>query len=100
MDGNATPCNLLSGQIMPYLLAPFSALFFYSLKEMKGYVRILTLISFGISILFSGSLFIEIPMYDVSMSFLLYWVYGMPLIGALYLASCTGFDYHKPQRPN
>ena len=99
MDGNATPFNLLSGQIMPYLLAPFSALFFYSLKEMKGDVRILTLISFGISILFSGSLFIEIPMYDVSMSFLLYWVYGMPLIGALYLASCTGFNYPKPQRP-
>ena len=43
--GNATSFNLLSGQIMPYLFAPFSALFFYSLKELKGDVRILTMIS-------------------------------------------------------
>jgi len=102
MNRNATPFNLLSGQIMPYLLAPFSALFFYSLKEMKGDVRVLTLISSGISILFSGSLFIEIPMYDISGSFLMYLVFGMPLIGALYLATCTGFNNpnrHRPERP-
>ncbi len=92
LDGNATLFNLLNGQIMPFFLAPFSALFFYSLKEMKGDVRILTLISIGISILFSGSLFIEIPMHDVSGSFLIYLVIGMPLIGAEYLATCAGLE--------
>lgn len=82
----------VASQIMIYLLAPFSALFFYSLKEIQNEAKILILASLGISILFSGSLIIEIPMHDISASFLFYLVIGMPLIGAGFLVTCVGFS--------
>jgi hypothetical protein len=84
--------NPVIGQIATYLLAPFCALFFYSLKEIKGNITTLVLISLGVSILFSGSLLIEIPMHDISAYFLFYLVFGMPIIGAEFLATFAVLD--------
>lgn len=84
--------NPVIGQIVIYLLAPFSALFFYSLKKIKGDVTVLVLISLGVSILFSGCLIIEIPMHDISAFLLFFMVVGMPVIGAEFLATCGGLS--------
>lgn len=97
--GVAVLFNSKIGQIFTYLLAPFSALFFYSLEELKGNVRIPVIIALGISILFSLFIIDILTMHDVTPSVLFYWVIGMPIIGALYLATCTGLTDPAPQRP-
>jgi hypothetical protein len=84
--------NPVIGQIVIYLLAPFSALFFYSLQQIKGDVTILVLISLGVSILFSGGLIFEIPMHDISPFLLFFMTVGMPVIGAEFLATCVGLS--------
>lgn len=89
--GVAVFFNSKIGQISTYLLAPSSTLFFYSLEELKGNVRIPVFIALGISILFSLFIIDILTMDDVTPSVLFYWVIGMPIIGALYLATCTGF---------
>lgn len=92
--GGATVFNLITGQVAVYLIAPFSALFFYSLKEIKGLMRVPILVTLAVSVLFSGCLFIETSMHDISMFYLLYEVIGMPLVGAMFLATCT--ELRKP----
>ncbi len=78
-----------------YLLAPFSALFFWSLKDLKTDVRVLILLPLGISIFFSG-LIIEIPtMHDITAGFIFYSFIGMPLIGLEFIATCVGL--REPQ---
>lgn len=74
-------------QIATYLLAPFSALFFYSLMKMRDEMKILVPVSLGISIVFSG-LIIDIPMMnDLTPYLAYYWLIGMPLIGIEFLAT-------------
>jgi hypothetical protein len=94
VNTGATVSNLITGQVAVYLIAPFSALFFYSLKEIKGLMRVPILVTLAVSILFSGCLFIESSMHDISMFYLLYLEIGMPLVGAMFLATCT--ELRKP----
>ncbi len=94
VHSEATVINLITGQVAVYLLAPFSALFFYSQKEIKGLMRVPILVTLVVSVLFSGCLFIESSMYDISMFYLLYLQIGMPLVGAMFLATCT--ELRKP----
>lgn len=79
------------GYTASYLLAPFTALFFYSLEEVKGDMRIPIYIALGISVLFSMFILDMLTVHDISASILFYWVFGMPIVGAVYPATCTGF---------
>jgi hypothetical protein len=80
----------INGIIALYLLAPFSALFFWSLKELRSDVKVLVLLPLGVSILFSGLIIEMLTMHDMIPYFLFYSLIGMPLIGVEFIATSAG----------
>lgn len=102
--------NKNTGQAALFLLAPSSALFFYGEKKIHGCGRGLVIISLLVSILSAVLLYglIFPPQYapgehvfgnPYELYFWVYYLLGLPIVGALFLSRAFGF-YHPDSKPD